>query len=85
MTDTTPAPLVPETFIDQKSIRKSVVAGSVGVFVHWFDWAIYAYLASTLSIVFFPDQDRTAGLLAVFGVFAISFGANFSIMPAPRP
>jgi MHS family proline/betaine transporter-like MFS transporter len=76
MTDTTPGPLVPETFVNQKSIRKSVVAGSVGVFVHWFDWAIYAYLASTLSIVFFPDQDRTAGLLAVFGVFAISFGAR---------
>ncbi|BBY46655.1 MFS transporter (plasmid) [Mycolicibacterium arabiense] len=76
MTDTTPGPLVSETFVDQKSIRKSVVAGSVGVFVHWFDWAIYAYLASTLSIVFFPDQDGTAGLLAVFGVFAISFGAR---------
>lgn len=76
MTDTTPGPMAPETFVDQKSIRKSVVAGSVGVFVHWFDWAIYAYLASTLSIVFFPDQDRTAGLLAVFGVFAISFGAR---------
>lgn len=76
MTDTTPGPLAPENFVDQKSIRKSVAAGSVGVFVHWFDWAVYAYLASTLSTVFFPEQDKTAGLLAVFGVFAISFGAR---------
>jgi MHS family proline/betaine transporter-like MFS transporter len=76
MTDTTSGALAPESLVDQKSIRKSVAAGSVGVFVHWFDWAIYAYLASTLSAVFFPEQDKTAALLAVFGVFAISFGVR---------
>jgi len=62
--------------VDQKSVKKSIAAGSVGVFVHWFDWAIYAYLASTLSSVFFPEQDKTAALLAIFGVFAISFGVR---------
>jgi MHS family proline/betaine transporter-like MFS transporter len=76
MTDTTSGALAPESLVDQKSIRKSVAAGSVGVFVHWFDWAIYAYLASTLSSVFFPEQDKTAALLAVFGVFAIAFGVR---------
>lgn len=76
MTETAAGALPPESRVDQKSIRKSIAAGSVGVFVHWFDWAIYAYLASTLSAVFFPDQDKTAALLAVFGVFAISFGVR---------
>jgi MHS family proline/betaine transporter-like MFS transporter len=76
MTDTTSGALAPEALVDQKSIRKSIAAGSVGVFVHWFDWAIYAYLASTLSMVFFPEDDETAALLAVFGVFAISFGVR---------
>lgn len=66
---------VPHTHRDvsQKSLRKSVTAGSIGVLVHWFDWAIYAYMASTIAGLFFPDTDQTAGLLAVFGVFAVSF------------
>ncbi|PRI11082.1 MFS transporter [Leucobacter massiliensis] len=59
--------------VDKKSLRKSVVAGSIGVLVHWFDWAVYAYLAGTLASVFFPEENATAGLLATFAVFAVSF------------
>lgn len=64
----------PEVREDAVSLRRSVAAGAVGVFVHWFDWAVYAYLATTIAAVFFPQQDRTAGLLSVFAVFAVSFG-----------
>lgn len=53
-----------------------MAAGSIGVLVHWFDWAVYAYLATTIAKVFFPEHDKTAGLLAVFGVFAIPFGVR---------
>jgi MHS family proline/betaine transporter-like MFS transporter len=63
-----------EALTDPATLRRSVAAGAVGVFVHWFDWAAYAYLASTIASVFFPAGDATAGLLAVFGVFAVSFG-----------
>ncbi|MFG2789646.1 MFS transporter [Streptomyces sp. NPDC048419] len=59
---------------DVVALRRSVAAGAVGVFVHWFDWAAYAYLAGTVATVFFPSEDSTTGLLAVFGVFAVSFG-----------
>ncbi|GAA3676976.1 MFS transporter [Arthrobacter ginkgonis] len=62
--------------MSQKGLRKSVAAGSIGVFVHWFEWAVYAYLASTIASVFFPEQDGTAALLSVFAVFAISFGVR---------
>ncbi|MDN5719308.1 MAG: MFS transporter [Corynebacterium sp.] len=41
--------------------------------MHWFDWAVYAYLATTISDVFFPESGGATGLLAVFGVFAIAF------------
>ena len=69
------APAVdPTETIDPATLRRSVAAGAVGVFVHWFDWAAYAYLATTIAAVFFPSGDATAGLLAVFGVFAVSFG-----------
>ncbi|MEU5608571.1 MFS transporter [Streptomyces sparsogenes] len=63
-----------ETATDVVALRKSVAAGAVGVFVHWFDWAAYAYLAGTVATVFFPAENSTTGLLAVFGVFAVSFG-----------
>lgn len=59
--------------VDQKSLRKSVVAGSIGVLVHWFDWAVYAYLAGTIAVVFFPESNSSSGLLAAFAVFAVSF------------
>lgn len=57
----------------KKGLQKSVVAGSIGVLVHWFDWAVYAYMATTIAAVFFPESDATAGLLATFAVFAVSF------------
>ncbi|MEU6263260.1 MFS transporter [Saccharopolyspora shandongensis] len=67
-------PVEETTHTDPATLRRSVAAGAVGVFVHWFDWAAYAYLASTIASVFFPAENATAGLLAVFGVFAVSFG-----------
>jgi MHS family proline/betaine transporter-like MFS transporter len=73
-----PAPAVPDSpptpaAVD-RSVRRRVVAASfVGNFVEWFDYAVYGYLAVTISTVFFPATDRTTGLLLTFGVFAISF------------
>ncbi|MGY0492030.1 MFS transporter [Streptomyces sp. WG-D5] len=66
----------PPAQADAATLRRSVAAGAVGVFVHWFDWAAYAYLAGTVATVFFPAGDETTGLLAVFGVFAVSFGVR---------
>lgn len=57
----------------KRELRRNIVAGAIGVFVHWFDWAIYAYLATTIAVVFFPGQDSTAGLMSVFAVFAVAF------------
>ncbi|OEU92004.1 MFS transporter [Streptomyces abyssalis] len=57
----------------QKGLRRSVIAGSIGVLVHWFDWAVYAYMATTMADIFFPNQDGTASLLSVFAVFAVAF------------
>jgi MHS family proline/betaine transporter-like MFS transporter len=55
-------------------VRRRVVAASfVGNFVEWFDYAVYGYLAATISTVFFPESDRTTGLMLTFAVFAISF------------
>lgn len=66
-------PVEPGALADRKSLRRSVVAGSIGVLVHWFDWAVYAYLAGTIAVVFFPAESSGAGLLSAFAVFAVSF------------
>ncbi|MBL3699116.1 MFS transporter [Leucobacter luti] len=72
MSTAAPPPEISE-LVSKKSLRKSVVAGSIGVLVHWFDWAVYAYLAGTIAVVFFPESNSTAGLLSAFAVFAVSF------------
>jgi MHS family proline/betaine transporter-like MFS transporter len=59
--------------VDPSVVRKSIAGGAIGVLVHWFDWAVYAYLSTTLASVFFPNESPTVGLLSVFAVFAVSF------------
>ncbi|MBY0791103.1 MFS transporter [Corynebacterium pseudokroppenstedtii] len=66
-------PTTAPKFSTAKALQKNTIAGAIGVLVHWFDWAIYAYLASTISHVFFPEQSDTAALLSVFAIFAVAF------------
>lgn len=53
--------------------RKVVSASFIGNFVEWFDYAVYGYLAITISKAFFPDADPQVALLSTFALFAISF------------
>lgn len=59
--------------IDKKTRNKVVAASFIGNFVEWFDYAVYGYLAVTITAVFFPDSDPTTGLMLTFALFAISF------------
>lgn len=65
------ASTIPE--VDAGTRRRVVAASFIGNFVEWFDYAVYGYLAATISTVFFPASDPTTGLLLTFAVFAISF------------
>ncbi|WP_253904312.1 MFS transporter, partial [Arthrobacter sp. Br18] len=57
-----------------KKTRNRVVAASfIGNFVEWFDYAVYGYLAVTITAVFFPESDPQTGLMLTFALFAISF------------
>ncbi|MGH8794401.1 MAG: MFS transporter [Stackebrandtia sp.] len=53
--------------------RKAIVAGSVGNFIEWYDFAVYGYMAKVLGEVFFPSEDPVVSLLSSFGVFAVAF------------
>jgi len=54
------------------SIR-SVVGGSVGNLVEWFDWYVYSAFSLYFAPVFFPGTDQTAQFLATSGVFWVGF------------
>ncbi|WP_092627925.1 MFS transporter [Actinopolyspora mzabensis] len=55
------------------TMHRVVSASFIGNLVEWFDYAVYGYLATTIAGVFFPTSSPTAGLLATFSVFALSF------------
>jgi MHS family proline/betaine transporter-like MFS transporter len=53
--------------------RKVLIAAGIGVFVEYFDFATYGFLATTLAHVFFPSANTTVALLQTFGVYAVSY------------
>lgn len=58
---------------ERRVLRRAASAAFMGNFVEWFDYAAYGYLAAVIAVVFFPQTDKTSGLLAAFAVFALSF------------
>ncbi len=58
--------------IDGKRL-KSIIGGSAGNLVEWYDWYAYAALSLYFAPVFFPAGDRTAKLLGTSVIFAIGF------------
>lgn len=59
--------------VDKKTLRKVIAAAAIGNFVEWFDFAIYGFLATILTKLFFPSENLTIGLLKTFAVFAVAF------------
>ena len=58
---------------EARLLKRAALASFIGNFVEWFDYASYGYLATIIAVMFFPKSDATNGLLAAYGVFAISF------------
>jgi len=52
---------------------KSIVGGSLGNLVEWYDWYVYSAFSLYFAHAFFPSGNQTAELLDTAGVFAIGF------------
>ena len=52
---------------------KSIVVGSVGNLVEWYDWYTYPSFALFFARSFFPSGDQTAQLLNAAAAFAVGF------------
>jgi MHS family alpha-ketoglutarate permease-like MFS transporter len=56
-----------------KTRLSSIVGGSVGSLVEWYDWYTYPSFALYFAKAFFPKGDQTAQLLSAATVFAVGF------------
>jgi len=53
--------------------KTATIAGVIGNIIEWYDFALYGFMATILSSLFFPSENHIASLLATYGVFAAGF------------
>ena len=58
---------------DRRSRLKSIIGGSTGNLVEWYDWYVYSAFTLYFAPHFFPKGDRTAQLLSAAAIFAVGF------------
>lgn len=62
--------------VQPKNRLRSIIGGSAGNLVEWYDWYVYASFTLYFAAVFFPEGDETAQLLNAAVVFAVGFLAR---------
>lgn len=55
------------------SLRSVTIAASLGTAMEYYDFAVYAFMASIIAPLFFPSSDPLVALLLTFGAFASSY------------
>ncbi|EJN05569.1 MFS transporter [Phyllobacterium sp. YR531] len=58
---------------DDRTRLKSIIGGSAGNLVEWYDWYVYSAFTLYFAPVFFPSGNQTAELLSAAAVFAVGF------------
>lgn len=53
--------------------RKAVFSAAAGHTLEWYDFGVYAFVATNIAQQIFPSQDPTASLLATFAAFGAGF------------
>jgi len=66
----------PDTRAFDANSRKAIAAACIGNMLEWYDFGVYAYLATLLALKFFPGTDNTAALLATFAAYGVGFLAR---------
>ncbi|WP_246230482.1 MFS transporter [Mucilaginibacter humi] len=52
---------------------KSIIGGSLGNLVEWYDWYVYSAFTLYFAGAFFPSDNTTVQLLNTTGIFAVGF------------
>lgn len=61
---------------DKQNTFRIITASAIGSLVEWYDFMIYAYLAVTISQVFFPSMDSQKNYVLAFLLFGLSYLAR---------
>ena len=56
--------------------RRAIIAAVAGNVLEWYDFAVYAYMATVLADKFFPATDPITSLLVTFAAFGAGFLAR---------
>src|SRR5580658_8090977 len=62
--------------IDSATLRRVIVAASLGTLFEWYDFYLYGSLAVFFGGLFFPKTNPTAQLLASLATFGAGFGVR---------
>jgi MHS family alpha-ketoglutarate permease-like MFS transporter len=59
--------------LQTKHRLRSIIGGSIGNLVEWYDWFAYSFFTVYFAPVFFPDENPSAQFLKSAGIFAVGF------------
>ena len=59
--------------ISRRDRLRSILGGSVGNLIEWYDWYVYSAFTLYFALVFSPSDDSTAQLLNAAAIFAVGF------------
>ena len=67
--------MAPSLVLASSSVSRlrSIISGSIGNLVEWYDWYAYSAFALYFAPVFFPKGSPTAQLLSTAAIFAVGF------------
>jgi len=55
---------------------KSVLSSSLGNVLEWYEYTLYAYFSSVISVLFFPQKNHFVSMLMTFTTFAVGLAAR---------
>lgn len=62
--------------IKSSTAIKSILSSSVGNILEWYEYTLYAYFASVISALFFPQDNHFISMLLTFATFAVGLAAR---------
>jgi MFS transporter, MHS family, proline/betaine transporter len=65
-----------EAVMSASKRRRQLIAASIGNVLEYYDFVVYAFLATTIAMKFFPSESEAAALLASFAAFGVGFLAR---------
>ncbi|MER5726756.1 MFS transporter [Streptomyces sp. NPDC002138] len=75
MTTPAPGPVRPAPTVRPGSVRRALVAGSVGNFIEWYEFGVYGHVATLIAAHFFTPEGGSGaeGLVKTYASFALAF------------